>query len=244
MAQKTQADDILLTRFSEVIRRPRCHDWSAKVQDVCETIWAILDQWDQATAQYVMPMIKLLQDYDTFAITSLVIPELRDAAVGPRENPHKQRILESIMYLRRHFAEIRAKDQAYYDREEPLYVREKEIYAEAEMKRAHALLCLGLGQEQQEAVDEWLSNPPKCLSSHSAKESNEIEGCKGSKGDESEGGTKLEEDALYRAAVLFRYNGVLNPAHKAAILEWIRAKPGDPNAVAEDEIEMDIAGTD
>ncbi|KAL8868498.1 MAG: hypothetical protein Q9198_008157 [Flavoplaca austrocitrina] len=215
MAQESQANDVLLDRFSEVLRRPQCLDWATKVQDLCETVWARFEKHAQDAGRYVTPMTKLLQDQVTFAIAALVIPEFRNAS-HTEQNPLKRRVLESTAYLQTHFAKITARDRMYYNRQQPLYLHEKEIYAQAEIQRAHALLYNGLGQEQREAVEIWLKNPPSCLSSCPKEEFIET---KSDKGKKVNARTEVEDDAIYRATLLFRSSSVLDPACKPAVLE-------------------------
>ena len=163
MSDHASVDGDICDSLQEVLQEMKCIDWGAKVQDVCERCWALLDENHGVAPVYMSSLIKLLQTEEAFAVARLVIPELRGAlGTMKAENKHKQQIMNDTMNLRDHFTQIETRNQAHFDHDNPLYCVEKDIFMEAEMYRAGLLLYNSgsLDETQKQDVREWLAARP------------------------------------------------------------------------------------
>ncbi|KAG9764479.1 hypothetical protein KCU73_g946, partial [Aureobasidium melanogenum] len=154
------SDPQLVRLLAEIQEQPRCVDWGAKLQHVCEALWSALDNGNHA--KLVDPFIDILHQDDAFALARLVIPELRmDEPSLDQDNRLKQKILDNTAHQRK--KALFSETAQQHDFDNPLYRHEKEVFAEAEMYRASLLLygSAAFDSVEQEEILEWLANRPK-----------------------------------------------------------------------------------
>lgn len=149
----------LFEATTELNRRPKCSDWSSKVQLLCERFWKACED-GTATADVLEPVIALLNDRDTMMLVQLVIPELRGTPTEPLNSPYKAAILRATESIRAQIVRVESTTQADYD--SALYRAEKDIYYEAEMHRVKLLLHHNnaFSAAEERALREWLDACP------------------------------------------------------------------------------------
>lgn len=160
MSTHVKDSDGLLDRLEEIRTPGGCEDWAARLQELCEEFWALLEHDGHVSQQHVTAFIQVLSNKEGFELARLIIPDLRDDPAVPHENHHKQNIIDRTRPIR---AEVTAK-QSCVQREfdQPLYQEEKHIFAEAELYRASLLLynSASLTAEQKAQVKEWVAARP------------------------------------------------------------------------------------
>jgi hypothetical protein len=163
MLDQTDIDQRLRTRFQEIVHREKCDDWGAKLQDLCETFWTLLDNDNDIAPTYMDLFVDILLRESNFALARLVIPEFRNQLGESLENYHKQQIMERTMHIRAKLTIVETTNQADFDKDQPLYRAEKDIFAEAEMYRASLLLYNHGKQntEERENMRRWLAARPQ-----------------------------------------------------------------------------------
>jgi hypothetical protein len=159
MSGQVTVNDPLLARFQEILPPERCEDWGAKLQELCEEFWELLEQDNQVTQRHVTAFIEVLLAEESFELVRLVIPELRSEPAAKPENKYKQQIIERTVSMRAKLATFQS-TQAQFD--EPQYRDEKNRLAEAELYRASLLLYNrgNLTVEQRNNVEKWMAARP------------------------------------------------------------------------------------
>ena len=143
-----------------LLQRPRCADWGAKVQYVCETIWSALDDANDILADDINNFINFLSDNDTFSLAELVIPEFRDKGSAPHVNGHKRHIMSSLTTLVDKRNIDLSKTQEAYDT--PLYRAEKRAFYDADLHRMQLFLRQSrrFTPEEQAKIQLWIEQCP------------------------------------------------------------------------------------
>ncbi|KAG9693646.1 hypothetical protein KCU95_g3197, partial [Aureobasidium melanogenum] len=145
--------------LSEVQEQPRCDDWGAKLQHVCDTLWSALD--DKADDPGLADtLIAMLQQEDAFALARLVIPELRSKEPLV-DSLLKQKVIDRTASQRMAALSLEATQQSDFDTN--LYSEEKEVFTEAEMYRASLLLygSAAFDNVEEQEIIQWLAQRPK-----------------------------------------------------------------------------------
>lgn len=161
----------MLNQIRELQAVPRCDDWAAKLQYLCEFLWAALgdpaqvrfvdDHLDPAT---VPAFADLLQSSEAFALAQMVIPELRtnrpSIAAGLH---HRQRLVDSTTALRERSARARAQEQSAFDTRQ--YAEEKQTMFDAELHRVRLFLhhSRRFTVEEEQSIRAWLDSCPLAL---------------------------------------------------------------------------------
>lgn len=164
MAAVQSSVETITDRLRDLSLQDRSNDWGAKVENLCESFWAVLE-CENIAIDDVRLFVDLILQEDAFTLARLVIPELRSAnAVSTTPNENKQYILERTAYIRARQIADGTKNPADFDT--PLYRSEKYIFAQAELFRAKVAFesCRPMTAHEKEEFETWWKSCPLTLS--------------------------------------------------------------------------------
>jgi hypothetical protein len=146
--------------LADLSTRPKCQDWSAKVQYVSKSVWSNIDAFVADDAQIIDDLIALLQDRDAFSVAQHVIPAFRKCSAEEDNNANKTRVLHNL-HLKYHQTEL-ISDPLRSDATAALYRAEKQAYYDADMLRARLFLRReeDFSEAEKVALQKWLEDCP------------------------------------------------------------------------------------
>ncbi|SMR65181.1 unnamed protein product [Zymoseptoria tritici ST99CH_3D1] len=145
----------VLEAIVELQKRPKCVDWSARTQYVCEVVWNLPstpDAWQ--TTQFAT----FLNNGDVFALARLVVPALRERDIVVPTKYH-QHLLDGTQHLR---SSANATPKSQTDFDTALHRAKKQAFFDADPYRTQLFLRRSgkFGSEEEAAVQEWLAKCP------------------------------------------------------------------------------------
>lgn len=147
--------------FQLLLQRPKCPDWGTRVQRSARDFWQLLSQRTPPSSSDVECFISfLMNDSDAFALTRLVVPELRQASNTIPEDSLQKHVVERLHDVRLEAIRKDTTEQAEHD--DVLYQAEKDLHHDTQLHKARLLLQRSgnLQVEDEEAFRQWLASAP------------------------------------------------------------------------------------
>lgn len=144
---------------AELAKRPKCQDWSTKVQHVSKSVWTSIDSIATDDPS-IDDLIDLLQDQDAFSVAQHVVPAFRKCSVEEGDSTNRTRVLRNL-HLRHRDTEL-ISDPTRSDATAALYRAEKQAYYDADMLRTRLFLRReeDFSEAEKAALQKWLEDCP------------------------------------------------------------------------------------